>query len=229
MAVAEVDIYNMALSAIGVTSTVAMTTENSLEARVCSTWYEQTRNSIMRAAPWSSLKAAARLALKATRDDDLSWEPTDPTPGFTYAYNLPSDMIHPRYLTSFAKFEIASTADGRRALMTDQDLAILIYNRLVTDPSVWDTGLVTCIVQALAARIVKPLTGNTTDLSPYVSLAQSELAGARQLDAPFEGTRMVEVLPEWLAARCSAYGAPFSPFIFPFADPLLGGSLGNVS
>lgn len=224
-AVAEVDIYNMALSFIGVTTTVAATTEKSPEARTCSIWYERVRNAIQRAAPWSCLKATARLALKATRDPTLDWASTDPTPGYLYAYNLPSDMQIPRYMVDFSMFELSTMQDGSRCLMNSSANALLIYNRRVTDPSAWDEGLITAISAGLAAKIVKPITGKTSDLSGYLQLASQELIGARLLDAPYSGVPMQQPLPEWLQERGSSYGAPFTPYIYPLANPVVGGTL----
>jgi len=200
MAVAQVDVYNMALSAIGITELVATPTEASLAAQVCTVWYEKVRDSVMKAAPWSSLFATARLALKSTRDNDQPWQPTDPTPGYLYAYALPSDFLHPRYLTTYERFDLVSMADGQRAIMTNQELALMNYTKQGTDPSTWDPGLLDAVVFGLSAHIVKPITGKTSDMSVYFNLASAKISGARQVDAMPVG-QMVETTPGWIQAR----------------------------
>jgi hypothetical protein len=211
--ISEVAIYNMALSAIGNQETVASTDEASPAAQTCSIWYTMTRNRVFQAAPWSDLKGTFRLALKSTRDDTKQWQVTDPTPGFTYAYNL----------TDYSNFGISTMADNKRTLMAHTAQAILIYTKLVADPSLWNAGLLDAVVFALAAQIVKPITGKTTDIPGFLQIAKSKINSSLMAEANQSYLIVQPPNPEWIAARGSAYDTPYAPFIFPAADFVVSG------
>ena len=107
MATDETGMYNLALSVVGSESSVADPTEEAREAEVCRLWYSTVVESVLRAARWPSARAVIRLALLQERDFDVDWVAADPEPPWKYAYAYPSDMLRPRYQTSYARFGTA--------------------------------------------------------------------------------------------------------------------------
>lgn len=221
-AIDAVYIFNLALGAIGNQTQVAAVDEPSLEAETCSLWYESVRDQVFRAAPWTTLKGAFRLPLYSTRDNSLPWQNTDPTPGWNYAYGVPSDMVYPRYLTSFNPFERAIQADNTQVIVTNDPTPILTYTRRIVDPGAWDVDLQQAVAFALGAHIANRLTGSTSKLQLAFSLANDKIMAARAN----LGNMMQwqpQTTPDWIQARGSAYDAPFQRFIFPSADFVVAG------
>lgn len=227
MAVDQTLIYNLALTAIGSTGSVDIYSEHSPEADICNLWYEQVRDQVQRAAPWSCLKGAFRLPLKSARDNDNPWQSNDPTPGWLYAHGLPSDFLWPRYLSDWTPFERATLTDWTQVIVSNNPNPLLIYTRRSTDPSQWDVDLQQAIAFGLGAHICKRVTGSTSGVQVAFSLANDKIMVARANDANIAGWQ-AESTPEWIQARGSVYDAPYSRFIFPSADFRVAG-FNNVS
>src|SRR5690606_14811865 len=158
MATDEVGIYNLALSEVGAKSSVASTTEKSRAAELCNMWYQTVVEVVLRAAPWPSATGVKRLALWKERDVTKAWVEGDPDPGWRYVYSTPSDMLRPRYLSTYDHFAISLYNDSQ-AIMTNMKKAILIYTKRQLQVQAWDPQLKMAIVKALAAHIAMPLQG----------------------------------------------------------------------
>ncbi len=226
MALNEVKIYNMAINAIGNRDDVAATTESSREAEVCRTWYEPVRDFVLRAAYWPSCKAFSRLALQAERDTNEVWVSTDPEPGYLYVYAGPSDMLAPRYLTTFANFSYGVYGTAR-SISTNQETPILCYTKRQTDISLWDPQLQLAVALALASFISGPLRAK-----PGVDNKTREQANQLILEARVNTANSeqqdYETLPEWITARGFG-GAASSRFFWPTGPLISAGSIGLVS
>ena len=214
MADNEVSIYNMALNAIGTRDNVAATTEESREAEVCRLWFGPVRDHVLRAAPWPSTRAYARLALLAERDDTLAWASTDPEPGFRYAYAAPSDMLYPRNLTSFGRFTLGIYA-GQKAIMTQDENALLAYTMQQTTISLWDAQLKMAIAHALAAFIAMPLHGKPSRAKQAQDVANQLITEAR-VNMANTDENVYETIPDWIAARGYAGTSPATRYIYPY-------------
>jgi len=101
-----VDIYNRALAEAGTRSSVQSTSEDSAEARVCNIFYDAVRQTVLRMAPWGSVRKFTTLGLlkavpgtpENTGAATETWVATDPPPPWSYAYAYPSDAIFIRYV-----------------------------------------------------------------------------------------------------------------------------------
>lgn len=220
-ATAEVDIYNMALSALGTTSSVATVDEDSREAEQCSIWYEPVRDQIFRAAPWPRLTGFKRLALSVERDQDEDWVATDPDPKWQFAYALPADYIRPRYLNTYVQFEESMVGD-LPVLVTNAETPILTYTRKLTRVDLWDPDLTQAVAFGLAAHIAKALTGKDSDLRNMFELAQEKILNAR-VNAANSRNATNESVPDWIAARGYAGTGPYAQYIYPSADFTVSG------
>lgn len=223
MALSVLQIYNQALSLVGTRASVSSLTERTRECELCNEHYEVVRDQVLRAAPWACARKAARLGLLAEREDG-DWTAAQPIPPWLFAYALPSDYLHPRMLTAYARFEIATHA-GANALLTNTEDAVLIYTAKETDTSLWDIMLTSAVFLGLAAVIAKPLTGSTRKRQALVEEANMRIMLAREADANLSHDP-VEWLPDWLKARgVSGPGNP-NRFIYPVGPLLMGDTVG---
>jgi len=97
-----VEICNQALAAIGTRSTIASLTEDSAEAIACAQQFADTRNKLLRAAPWNFATRWAALgllkALPGMPESDITttsavWLTTYPPPPWAYSYAYPSNCL----------------------------------------------------------------------------------------------------------------------------------------
>lgn len=227
MTMDEAAIYNMALSACGSRATVALTSEDTPEAKVCNLWYEIVRDQVFKTAPWPSLRGIARLALNTERDQDAQWVVTDPAPGWNFSYNAPSDMIRPRFQATYNKFDLGLSSANIPLIFSNDYQSLLTYTRRVTLVNLWDVDLQMAVVFALGAHIVRKVSGSRTDKQFLIAQAQDKIDLAR-VNAANEVDFVLESTPEWLAARGYADTAPVSRYIYPSADFTVSG-FGNIT
>lgn len=225
MATTEVEIYNMALSALGTFSSLAATTDRRREAEVCRIWYPLCRDRVLRSAPWSGATAFRRLALLATRDDTADWVSTDPAPGWTYAYGVPNDFIWPRSLSAYEQFEMSMIA-GNRVILSNSQSPIMAYTFRQTNVGLWDPELQVAVAYDLAAFISRSLNGSRDDQISMFRLAQEVILPARAAASNLL-QRDLESSPDWLQARGGALNSPTVPFIYPSAEYITSG-FGNL-
>lgn len=221
----EVSIYNLALSSIGTRSSVALPTEKSREAEICRLWFGPVRDRVLRAAPWPSTRAWARLALLKERDYDDRWVADDPEPEFLYAYSPPSDMLAPRYLAGYQRFTLASYPGNKLAIMTNQHQALLCYTKKQPVIGLWDAGLQMAIVNALAAHIALPLHGKTARARNALEQANTLIMQARE-EAANDDVDSTESIPPWIAARGYTGTLNETRYIYPNGSLFSAGELG---
>lgn len=217
-----VSVYNMALAAIGTRARVQAPNEVSIEAEQCTLWYDEVRDLILRAAPWNCASAYKRLALSSENDGADAWVAADPAPGWRYAYALPSDYLYPRYLTSYAQFEIGVNSVDQKVLYTNEAQPILRYTKRQTRVDLWDADLRSAISFALAAHIAAKLTGSSDKVRLVTAQAIDKVIAARQASAN-ETQFQFDTIPEWIAARGYAQQGPATPYLFPAAEFSFGG------
>lgn len=210
----KTSLFNLALDAVGTRSDVSHPDEESREAEICRLWFAPVRDLVLRAAPWNSAKAFARLAVLAERNDTLAWVPTDPEPGFRFAYAAPSDIIAPRYLSTFERFTYG-VYQGVRSISAQAEQSILVYTRREENISLWDDQLAMAITHALAAHIAMPLHAKAARARQAQEEANSLITNARVNDAN-ANINEFDTIPDWLAARGYAGNAPNTRFYYPY-------------
>lgn len=221
----EVDIYNLACSSVTTTSSIESVDEDSTEAQECKLWYGLVRDWVLESAPWGSARQTSRLALLATRDDSLDWVDGDPTPGYTYAYGRPSDMLRPRYLTSMARFELG-LRNSTPALMTNQPTALLVYTMQQTNIDTWDRDLRLAVIHTLAAKVSRKLTGSRSKMIDNFNMANEYVLQARAAAAN-QRMNTLDFAPSGLVARGGGNLNPSTMYVYPNADFTAAG-FGNL-
>lgn len=225
MGLSVVELYNQALSLAGTRSRLTTIGDTTREAELCNQWYGTVRDQVFRAAHWSCSKKAKRLAVLVERDFGVDWDESDPLPGYRYAYGLPSDMMIPRFSSTYSKFELGQNGT-QNALMSNEENLILIYNATVEDTARWDMLLASAVFSALAASIVKPLTGSTTKAKDLYGMANERIMEARVASANDDHITF-EAMPPWLSARgIGGLGDP-SRYIYPLGPMFVSGTNGS--
>lgn len=171
------DICNFALTHIGRSSKPLTTlSENSIEARLCTIWYDQSRREALEIMDWSFARRRLTLALHADAPPD-EW---------VYRYQLPSDMLsflliwNPFIginvpsgnlplgfwnslqgdLTNAVPYSLELSLDGtQQTLLTNQQDAIGLYTADITDTSLFSMQFVNTLAHLIATRLAYPLTG----------------------------------------------------------------------
>jgi len=214
----EVSIYNLALNAAGARNNVSLTTEKSREAEVCRLWYPIVRDQVLASAFWPSATAFKRLALLVEREGE-EWISTDPAPGYLYIHSVPSDMLRPRFLSTFAPFILTSYPGNLVAISSNDPAPILTYTSRQVNIALWDSELQMTIVYGLAANICMSLTGKPSRSDKLIGQANAIIASARE-GAANTNMSQLESIPDWIAARGYDGGFTRTKFLYPFGSEL---------
>lgn len=168
----KIDVYNMALGHIGVSSTIADELERSPERVICSRYWDTCRDALFsyKDMPWSFANALVTLA-------DLG----SPPDGWGFRYRYPNDCINAIeiYAESVrtvseelrSKFEVAYEADGR-VILCDIPVAILKYTKRIEEVERWPSYFVEAMAYRLAAQIVMPLKNDGSNRNNLIQLAE---------------------------------------------------------
>lgn len=195
----EVQVYNLALNAVGERSNISSPTEQSRPAEVCHLWYSPVRDQILAAAPWPEATRIAYLPLLAEADDEDAWLETEPRLGYQYVYAMPSDALRPRYMSDFTRFLFTSYGD-QRAIHSNTGSAILAYTSRLENIALWDAELQMAIVYGLAANICMPLSGKPARAKMLAEKANELIMNAR-VAAANANNESYESIPDWIVAR----------------------------
>lgn len=92
----------------------------------------------------------------------------------------------------------------QQVILTNQEDAILCYNKQVTDPNVWDSLFQQAMIAALAMRLGPALNGSLQQQQSLLKEANSAIQAARAIDGN-EGLTINDVTPDFIRARGIAY------------------------
>ena len=216
MATDVVSIWNLALSAAGSKSSVSAEDENSRQVNLCRIWYPLVRDMVLKAASWPCAKTYVTLAVSAERADNTDWTDSDPAPTWKYAYAVPSDMLAPRNLSTYARFDRA-VLSGANTIVTNQEQAVLHYIMRQEDVTRWDVGLEAAVVFSLAANISMQLNGVRTKAERLLGLAEQQVLIA-QTEIANESDDEFEAPASWVAARGYEQAPRHSRFQWPYEE-----------
>lgn len=194
----QVDLYNLALNAVGTRDNISSPTEDSREAEVCNLWYSPVRDQILAAAAWPEATEIRYLSLLREADDE--WTYDDPRPGYSYVYSLPTDLIRPNYLTNFSRFLVTGYSSDRRAIHTNTDSAAIVYTKRLESLTAMSPDLQMALVYGLAAHICMGLSGKPSRAKALENRANQMILTAREAAAN-ASNESFEHVPDWIAAR----------------------------
>lgn len=103
VALAEVDIANMALSYLGISTQLQALTDNNEQGKACAFWYPKCRDQLLRWAPWDFAFTSQLLAVDPSRAGPAgSLGAQVAFPGYAYAYQYPNDCLQAIAVTTVA-------------------------------------------------------------------------------------------------------------------------------
>jgi hypothetical protein len=94
----------------------------------------------------------------------------------------------------------SATGVDVKVILTNQENAILAYNKRVIDPNVMDQQFTAAWAAALAGRMVFQLTGDKALANMKLQEANSLIVAARATDGN-EGLTINNVTPDWIRIR----------------------------
>ena len=180
----KVDIFNMALGHIGVSSTVADELERSPERVICTRYFDTCRDALFSYMDMEWKFATATVVLA-----DLG----DPPTGWGYRYRYPNDCVNAHEILSDTqrtqpvelrpKFDVQYEADGR-VILCDIPKAVLRYTKRVTEVERWPASFVEAVSVRLAAMIVMSLKNDGQNRNSLLQLADqfAQIAMAASLN-----------------------------------------------
>lgn len=200
MALADkVDIANLALQNIGISTTIESFTENSNEAQTINRAYDQARRVALEAFDWGF--ARARITLTQHAEDA-------PATDWAYRYQYPTGAIIVRRLTNplgpkndKVPFAIEVLPDDeQKTIVTDLEDAEAVYTADISNTELFSEHFVESLAAQIAVRIAYPLTKKRSVRSDAISAFQDLIKRAPAHDANESGPRTPRDAP-WIEAR----------------------------
>ena len=169
----ELSICSNALRRLG-DDPITSLTDDTERARLCNSFYSDTRDAVLRLHPWNFAITRATLA-------QLS---TTPTYEYAYQYALPTDPYCLRVLSMEYEdyiFTVENSTEGR-VLLTDESTAKIKYIARITDTALFDTLFVDTLTAKLSAELAYPITGSASLQAQMEKIYQQKLSEARSID-----------------------------------------------
>lgn len=120
--------------------------------------------------------------------------------GLGYCYNVPSG------LPFGPAIDIDANGNKYKCILTNVCNAVGIYTAQVDNPDLWDSMLVMCVINALAAFFVNPLSRNRALMQERTQIAVASIQAARVADGN-EGTTSSDYIPDWMQVRDAGGGS----------------------
>ena len=172
MTTTSIDIANRALILLGGREITSFM-DNTNEAKIAKNLYLSTRDYVLRAYPWASLKKRAALAELADK----------PISGFLHQYQLPNDSIRVLEVHSSGKIRPSDWEVNGDTVLTDAKPVSIVYLSGNLPESKYSSQLVQALVYRLASEMAYPMTGNNTAQGNFAALFSQVLDEARTTDS----------------------------------------------
>lgn len=180
----KIDVFNMALGHVGISTTVADELERSPERVICTRYWDTCRDALFsyKDMPWNFAVTRVTLA-------DIG----DPPFGWGYRYRYPNDCINALGIVGATgrveppearvKFEVQYEADGR-VILTDVEEAVLVYVKRINEVERWPSAFVEAMAYRLASMIIMPLKNDMQMRNDLLGLAEqfAQIAMAASLN-----------------------------------------------
>lgn len=205
----KVQIWNLALTRCGISKYLSAVSENSAEAIILRSVYEQVVEKVLCDFKWPFAQRYVTLADVGTPPDD--WD---------YKYRYPNDCLSPHRLSDGKRegltpsdlfwdaptyldmhYPFIVVEDGPElAICTDLEGAVLEYTARVDNPLLFPPLFTNCLAWALTAEIIIPLKADVTAGMKAGEQYQLALSGAANL-AWREQKEMPQQDSEFVAGR----------------------------
>lgn len=163
---AKIDIFNYALSLLG--QPAIQDPDGAGVAEHCRAVYDINRRALLESHPWNFAITRVELAQNVSA----------PTYQWTYAYNLPSDLLRIHKVYSTQSYEVENNV-----ILTDSDTLKLEYIKDVTDTGKFPGLFNQVLSHDLATAIAYVLTQNATLLGNLERKRMITFSRAKMIDA----------------------------------------------
>lgn len=180
MALSDVALCSRALIRVGA-SPITSFEDGTAEAKIAGALFGPVCDALLSAYAWSF--ATGQIALTPLL--------TPPLADYSHAFQLPTDFLRAISAGTGTRGRGLHYRIARGALHTNSDSAMLTYIFRPAEeefPPFFDQAL----IARLSAEFTIPVTENTSRADLYFSLAQSEFAKARQIDAQQDTPNRIE-------------------------------------
>ena len=152
----KMQIWNMAISHLGISKEIASETEQTAEAKACRRFYETTLKNVLKDHSWPFASKIATLNLISS----------NPNTEWAYSYRYPTDCLFFRRILSGNRNDTPATKvpyavsqdSSATVIFTDATNAVAEYTRNVTDESFFSSDFETAVSYRLAYYIAPRLT-----------------------------------------------------------------------
>lgn len=170
------DVVNASLVQIGYKLLIANIYDGSAAAQKALTVYGQVRDDLLRQDDWDFAKGDVALVLLKSAPANMTyltpWTDQYPPLPWQFEYEYPDDCLKVRAVKPTPIFIFNpnpqpnvlqlendnSFSPARKVILCNVPDAILTYTRQVTNPSTWDAGFTTALVDKLGERLAPALT-----------------------------------------------------------------------
>lgn len=217
-AVAEIDIWNQSLRAVGNSTEVQSIDENTAEANACRRFYGQARDEVLEEFPWPFAKVTLALALVEI----------NPTTEWAFAYRYPQDCLTLRRILGTNGYQpmtteqripyLIGTDDEGQLIYTNRCDAVMEYTKQVTNTTTYAPSLVKAIALKLAEYIAPSVTGGDPyKLGLQAGAKYPQALAAAQANAVNEEQALPQPPSEFIQVRggwgdCGYGDGPFPYF-----------------
>ena len=194
-ALSQVRICNRALSLLG-TKRISVLDEDSVNARICNAFYDETLEEILSEHPWTFAQKRAALAT------------VDETPVFTddlmtVMYQKPADFVN----LNFVNIRGAIVKVEGDKILSDTSGLKIKYTYRNTNPQSYFPKFITAFAMLLAANMAYAITNSRTVAADLMNLYETKgLSRVVAADSQ-QGTPQAPQQSEWIDARISGGGS----------------------
>lgn len=168
----KVSICNTALIALGDSPIAAFPpTETTTRAKQCANIYDDVRDSVLRAHPWTC--ARKRVIVSA--------DVAAPAFGYSYQFTIPSDCLRVLSITEEGE-QVPYTIESGK-ILCNQGVVYLTYIWQNDEPANYDELLVSALSKAIAARLAYAITGSASQQQLCEGLYQQAIDEAKRVSA----------------------------------------------
>ena len=198
----ETDIGNLALDLLSAGTVQDIVTPTTPTEALLNRWYDQVRQTILRAHPWNFASKRAVIASSGTAPDF----------GFSAAYPVPNDFLRLLSIQDADGNDIQSTnfrmefVGAQRCILFNSDGALrLRYVFDITDVSKFDPLFTNLFVHELAIAVAYKVTESNGNVERVAELIKKAGSLARSIDGQ-ESPPIVIQRSKSLDARRNLYG-----------------------
>lgn len=187
----KMQIWNMAISHLGISKEIASETEQTAEAKACRRFYETTLKNVLKDHSWPFASKIATLNLISS----------NPNTEWAYSYRYPTDCLFFRRIlsgnrndTPATKVPYAVSQDSSATIIfTDATNAVAEYTRNITDESFFSSDFETAVSYRLAHYIAPRLTAGDPFNLGQKALQTYQLELSRAVANSFNEDQSVEL------------------------------------